>query len=87
MRLTNPLFTIGALDFLEREAREITGRDLILIVGGLFLIAKATYEIHHKLEAGDETPTADAPKRAGRGARPRSSRRSWSSTSSSRSTR
>lgn len=45
MRLTSPLFTIfGA---------EISGRDIILIVGGLFLIAKSTHEIHDKLE-GEE---------------------------------
>ncbi len=40
--LTRPLFTV-----LEQE---ISGRDLILLVGGLFLLAKATTEIHHKLE-------------------------------------
>ena len=41
-RLTNPLFsTFG---------QEISGRDLILLVGGLFLLAKATHEIHNKLE-------------------------------------
>jgi len=40
--LTTPLFT-----FFERG---LSGRDLILICGGLFLIAKATYEIHDKLE-------------------------------------
>jgi len=34
-------------------SHSITGRDLILLLGGLFLIAKATYEIHDKLE-GDE---------------------------------
>ena len=44
IRLTQPLFTIG---------QEISGRDLILIGGGLFLIAKSTYEIHDKLE-GEE---------------------------------
>ncbi len=32
---------------------EISGRDLILIVGGLFLLAKSTLEIHHKLEGDD----------------------------------
>ena len=32
----------------------VTGRDLILIVGGLFLIAKSTHEIHLKLEGDDE---------------------------------
>src|SRR5262245_35737508 len=45
VRLTKPLFTIGPIP--------VSGRDLILIVGGLFLIAKATYEIHGKLE-GEE---------------------------------
>jgi predicted tellurium resistance membrane protein TerC len=45
VRLTTPLFTI--LDV------EISGRDLILILGGLFLLAKSTYEIHDKLE-GEE---------------------------------
>ncbi|WP_413289685.1 TerC family protein [Bdellovibrio sp. HCB337] len=43
--LTAPLFTV--MD------QEISGRDLILLLGGLFLIAKATLEIHHKLE-GEE---------------------------------
>jgi predicted tellurium resistance membrane protein TerC len=44
-RLTSPLFIL--LD------HDVSGRDLILIVGGLFLLAKATYEIHEKLE-GEE---------------------------------
>jgi predicted tellurium resistance membrane protein TerC len=42
MGLTGSLFTM--------MGREISGRDLILIVGGLFLIGKATFEIHSKLE-------------------------------------
>ncbi len=65
-RLTAPLFTIDALSFLELEAREISGRDLILILGGLFLIGKSTYEIHHKLEAGggDGPGAAGPPRRA-----------------------
>jgi predicted tellurium resistance membrane protein TerC len=42
MGLTAPLFTV--------LAREISGRDLILIIGGLFLIGKSTLEIHEKLE-------------------------------------
>lgn len=41
-RLTAPFVTI--------LGNEISGRDLILLGGGLFLIAKATYEIHHRLE-------------------------------------
>ncbi len=46
MGLTTPLFTI--------TGTEISGRDLILISGGLFLIWKSTMEIHEKLE-GEET--------------------------------
>jgi predicted tellurium resistance membrane protein TerC len=42
MRLTTPLFGL--------MGHEITGRDLILLLGGLFLIAKATFEIHERLE-------------------------------------
>ena len=42
VRLTRPLFDV--------LGRGVSGRDLILIVGGLFLIAKATFEIHGKLE-------------------------------------
>jgi predicted tellurium resistance membrane protein TerC len=45
IRLTAPLFEVWG--------EEISGRDLILILGGLFLIAKSTYEIHDKLE-GEE---------------------------------
>ena len=58
-RLTTPLFALPALGFLEAEAREVTGRDLILVIGGLFLIAKATYEVHGKLEGeGQHGPGA-----------------------------
>lgn len=46
MRLTNPLFTVFA--------NEISGRDIILILGGIFLLAKATLEIHHRLEGVEE---------------------------------
>ena len=42
IRLTRPWFTV--------LGQEISGRDLILILGGLFLLAKSTYEIHDKLE-------------------------------------
>jgi predicted tellurium resistance membrane protein TerC len=44
-RLTSPLFTVFS--------QEISGRDLILIGGGLFLLGKATIEIHDRLE-GEE---------------------------------
>ncbi len=42
------LFTIPILDHM------VSGRDLILIIGGLFLIWKATHEIHNKLEVHEE---------------------------------
>jgi predicted tellurium resistance membrane protein TerC len=42
IRLTAPLFSV--------LGRDISGRDLILLLGGLFLIAKSTHEIHDKLE-------------------------------------
>lgn len=45
MRLTDPLFNLFG--------NEISGRDLILLGGGLFLLGKSTYEIHDKLE-GEE---------------------------------
>ena len=35
----------------------ITGRDLILLIGGIFLVGKATHEIHHKLEGDGEHVT------------------------------
>ena len=43
--LTEPLFSVAG--------RDVSGRDLILIGGGLFLLAKATWEIHGRLE-GEE---------------------------------
>ena len=52
MGLTSPLFTV--------LSNEISGRDLILISGGLFLIWKSTIEIHEKLE-GDEEVSSSSP--------------------------
>jgi predicted tellurium resistance membrane protein TerC len=46
MRLTTPLFDLFG--------HGLSGRDLILVGGGLFLTAKATFEIHGKLEGGGE---------------------------------
>lgn len=57
MTLTKPLFNIGDwvgisdADWLQKLA--ISGRDLILLSGGLFLIYKSTTEIHDKLEGDD----------------------------------
>lgn len=55
MGLTRPLFTLPFLG----EAGELSGRDLILLLGGLFLLGKSTWEIHDKLE-GDEHGGAGA---------------------------
>jgi predicted tellurium resistance membrane protein TerC len=55
MSLTEPLLHVSSKAF--------SGRDLILTLGGLFLLAKATYEIHHKLEG--EEPTGDGKAAAG----------------------
>jgi predicted tellurium resistance membrane protein TerC len=46
MRLTAPLFTL--------LGQEISGRDLVLLLGGLFLVGKATHEIYDKLEVAHE---------------------------------
>jgi predicted tellurium resistance membrane protein TerC len=51
MKLKDPLLPPVA-------GRELSGRDLILIVGGLFLLWKATREIHNKVEGGDEAEQA-----------------------------
>jgi len=50
MGLTEPWFTV--------MGNEISGRDVILIGGGLFLLVKSTQEIHHALEGADEDPSA-----------------------------
>ncbi len=61
MSLTAPLFNMGdwigvtSVELLEKMA--ISGRDLILIIGGLFLIYKSTHEIHEKLEGEEEDVT------------------------------
>jgi predicted tellurium resistance membrane protein TerC len=49
MRLTEPLFAVGNFG--------VSGRALILIAGGLFLLAKSTREIHHRIEGGDKHGT------------------------------
>ncbi|MBH0197940.1 MAG: TerC family protein [Nitrospira sp.] len=50
MKLTAPLFAVAGNEF--------SGKDLVLLFGGLFLIYKATIEIHDKLEGSDHAPTA-----------------------------
>jgi predicted tellurium resistance membrane protein TerC len=52
VRLTAPLF--------ELFGHELSGRDLILIAGGLFLLAKSTHEIHGRLEGEEGGASARA---------------------------
>jgi len=56
MGLTAPFFSVFG--------RGVSGRDLILLGGGLFLIAKATWEIYDKVEAGREEAAHAAPRGA-----------------------
>ena len=49
-RLTTPLFAV--------MTHSVSGRDLVLIGGGLFLLAKSTFEIHEGLEGPGEGPAA-----------------------------
>lgn len=64
MTLTTPLFNMGEwIGLTEGEWHEklsISGRDLILIIGGLFLIYKSTREIHEKLEGDEHSVQAKA---------------------------
>jgi predicted tellurium resistance membrane protein TerC len=53
VRLTAPLFTV--------LGNEISGRDLILLTGGLFLLAKATHEMHQQLEGAEGGASARVP--------------------------
>ena len=63
MRFKEPLFTIpGTIIF--GEAMDISGRDLILIFGGLFLIAKSTREINHEMEGEEEEAAENNGKKA-----------------------
>jgi predicted tellurium resistance membrane protein TerC len=52
IRLTAPLFTVFS--------QEISGRDMILILGGLFLLGKSTHEIHDRLEGEEGHASAKA---------------------------
>lgn len=59
MGLTAPLFNLGETFGIDNpdwsRYLELSGRDLILFIGGLFLIYKSTTEIHHKVEGHVET--------------------------------
>ena len=63
MQLVGPLFHLSDIVGIEtvreyfaahEEADEVSGKDLILLTGGLFLLWTAVREIHHKIEGGEE---------------------------------
>lgn len=56
MGLTKPLFTLPVMN------QPISGRDLTLLLGGLFLIWKSVKEVHEKLEADDGHATSGKPR-------------------------
>jgi len=60
MGLQRPLFSLAGYT--------MTGKSLILLGGGLFLIAKATWEVHHNIERGGEPETGREPRASAAGA-------------------
>jgi predicted tellurium resistance membrane protein TerC len=60
IQLTKPVITLG---FIKEDGVPlgISWKDIILIAGGLFLLAKSTLEIHHKLEIAHKPSTTIAP--------------------------
>lgn len=69
LRLTNPIFSFTDLGipqdalntWLNAEVNEVSVRDLILFIGGLFLVAKSVKEIHHKMEGDSDENTSVKP--------------------------
>jgi predicted tellurium resistance membrane protein TerC len=71
MQLVDPLFKVTELiplaaveEFFQRyeEANEVTGKDIILMIGGLFLLWTAVREIHHKIEGiAEDAETGNMP--------------------------
>lgn len=68
MKLDDPLFTLEGLGLtrllsfvdLHEEVNEVSIKDLILLGGGLFLIAKSVHEIHIKIEGADHKQAKEA---------------------------
>src|SRR3954452_20753882 len=52
LSLTRPLFAVAAMNF--------SGKDLILLGGGLFLIGKAVIEIHHRVDPASQEAAREA---------------------------
>jgi predicted tellurium resistance membrane protein TerC len=60
MKFKDPLFNVP--EWISDDG-SISGRDLILIFGGMFLIAKSTREINHEMEGEEEHMTGGTPKK------------------------
>lgn len=62
LKLKDPIFALSSLglqgDWLTDEVNEVSVKDLILLVGGLFLIRESVVEIHKKIEGEEEGPAA-----------------------------
>ncbi len=62
--LTKPLFELPEMTFFhEAEARGVSWRDIILLVGGTFLIGKSTFEMHDKVKEAQK-PESSLPRKA-----------------------
>ncbi len=58
-KLTKPIVNLPTFGIFE-HAMELSGKDLVLLLGGLFLMFKAVKEIHHKMD-GHESPAGQTP--------------------------
>src|ERR1044071_3520988 len=63
--LKDPVVHIPPVFDKSAEPLGLSWKDLILLAGGIFLIAKSTMEIHHKLQMEDPSEAASAKKGAG----------------------
>ncbi len=61
IQLTEPVFEIGFMSEDDGSPLGISWKDIILILGGVFLIFKSTLEIHHKLEVEHKVKTKASP--------------------------
>jgi len=63
MDLNKPIFTLPEMPFLDTvEARGVSWRDVVLLVGGMFLIGKSVFEMHEKVESARSGTDAPAPR-------------------------
>jgi predicted tellurium resistance membrane protein TerC len=56
----------NVLFYLPLAEHDVTGKDLVLLIGGLFLVGKSVLEIHHKIETGGVVEAIPTDKKKGR---------------------